>query len=277
MTTLSFPSNPTNGQLYDAPNGVQYTYDSVKWIVETPGSTSTSVTNSTQDRVAPMLVNGTHSGISFTYNDVSNVLSATVATAGIGTKGIVRVDGTTITINPLTGIISGANTYTLPTATTSVLGGVKVDGTTITINNGVISGANTYSLPTATTSVLGGVKVDGTTITINNGVISGANTYTLPTASSSVLGGVKVGNGLSINGSGVLSANSVTTGTTPPTSPVIGDLWYDTESGRTYIYYDSNWVDSSPVVAETLSLTTIKSIVADSTDFADFQTRIAAL
>ena len=62
----------------------------------------------------------------------------------------------------------------VPTATTTTLGLVKIDGTTITINNGVISGANTYSLPTASTTVLGGVKIDGTTITISNGVISGA-------------------------------------------------------------------------------------------------------
>ncbi len=62
----------------------------------------------------------------------------------------------------------------VPTATTTTLGLVKIDGTTITMNNGVISGANTYSLPTASTTVLGGVKIDGTTITISNGVISGA-------------------------------------------------------------------------------------------------------
>jgi len=65
--------------------------------------------------------------------------------------------------------------YSLQKATTSTLGGVIVDGTTITINNstGVISGAVAYSLPTATTSILGGVIVDGTSITINgSGVIS---------------------------------------------------------------------------------------------------------
>ena len=99
----------------------------------------------------------------------------------------------------------------LPTATTSVLGGVKVDGTTITINSstGVISGANMYVLPTATTSVLGGVRVDGTTITINSGtgVISGANTYVLPVATQAVLGGVKKGNNINIAGDGTISVD----------------------------------------------------------------------
>jgi len=140
--------------------------------------------------------------------------------------GGVKVDGTSITINPTTGVISGSNQFTLPIATTSVLGGVKVDGVTISIDplTGIISGSNQYALPTATTTVkggviipavatsgitntsgtiglatasttqLGGVKVDGTTITINSGtgVISGAQLYTLPTATTTVLGGVTV-------------------------------------------------------------------------------------
>jgi hypothetical protein len=67
-----------------------------------------------------------------------------------------------------------SNKLQLPIATTSVLGGVKVDGSTITINSstGVISGANTYVLPTATTSVLGGVKQGNNTSINENGIIS---------------------------------------------------------------------------------------------------------
>lgn len=57
-------------------------------------------------------------------------------------------------------------------ATTQAFGIVKPDGTTITVNNGVISGASTYELPTASRTTLGGVKIDGTTITINEGMIS---------------------------------------------------------------------------------------------------------
>jgi hypothetical protein len=32
MATLNFPSSPSNGQTYSAPNGVTYTFDGVKWI-----------------------------------------------------------------------------------------------------------------------------------------------------------------------------------------------------------------------------------------------------
>jgi hypothetical protein len=45
--------------------------------------------------------------------------------------------------------------------------------------------------------------------------------------------------------------SSVTTSATAPTSPTPGDLWYDTLSGRTYVYYDSTWVDSSPIDGNT--------------------------
>ena len=174
--------------------------------------------------------------------------------------------------------------YTLPTSTPSILGGVKVDGTSIIIDiNGVISAPDaSYTLPTASTTVKGGVKVDGTTITINgSGVISGSNQYTLPTATPSQLGGVKIDDDTIIITNGVISvANAgatVTTGSTAPSLAELGDLWYDTADGRMYVYYDSTWVDSSPVVAETISLATLQQVVADSTDFADFQTRIAAL
>ena len=174
--------------------------------------------------------NITGAGSNITNLNANNITAGTIdslrlPTATTSVLGGVKVDGSTITINSSTGVISGANTYVLPTATTSVLGGVKVDGSTITINSstGVISGANTYVLPTATTSVLGGVKVDGSTITINSstGVISGANTYVLPIATNSVLGGVKKGNNINIAGDGTISVDLVSyTGN----STINGDL-----------------------------------------------------
>jgi hypothetical protein len=120
--------------------------------------------------------------------------------------GGIKVDGTSITINPSTGVISGANTYILPTASTTVLGGVKVDGTTITLNGSDQLVATSYSLPTASTTVLGGVKVDGTTITLNGSDQLVATSYSLPTASTTVLGGVKVdGTTITLNGSDQLT------------------------------------------------------------------------
>lgn len=58
------------------------------------------------------------------------------------------------------------------------------------------------------------------------------------------------------NGSGILSwqnqtgsggGNShVTVSDTAPSTPASGDLWYNSNTGRTYIYYNNAWVDSNP-------------------------------
>lgn len=38
----------------------------------------------------------------------------------------------------------------------------------------------------------------------------------------------------------------VSVGSTAPASPATGKLWYDTISGRMYIYYSGAWVDANP-------------------------------
>ncbi len=73
MTVLTFPSIPTLWQVYFAPTGVSYTYDGVKWVVEP--TTLEAVTNSIQDSVAPLFVDGVHNGINVTYNTTNNQLS----------------------------------------------------------------------------------------------------------------------------------------------------------------------------------------------------------
>ena len=45
--------------------------------------------------------------------------------------------------------------------------------------------------------------------------------------------------------SGPSSAGSYV-GLTEPAGAVEGDLWYEPESGKTYVYYDGYWIDSNP-------------------------------
>ena len=176
----------------------------------------------------------------------------TLPVASTTTLGGVKIDGTSVTIAG--GVISASGaSYTLPVATPSVLGGVKIDGSSITISSGVISATPTasYVLPTASTTVLGGVKVDGSSITIASGVISGASTYTLPAASITVRGGVRVdGTTVTISSGDVISAaGAVAVSAIAPSSPVAGSLWFDTNGGQMYVWYDDGnsqqWV---PVV-----------------------------
>jgi hypothetical protein len=56
------------------------------------------------------------------------------------------------------------------------------------------------------------------------------------------------------DGSGFLSTvatagTNLTESDTPPSSPAAGDLWYNTAIGRTFIYYDSVWVEANPAVS----------------------------
>jgi hypothetical protein len=57
------------------------------------------------------------------------------------------------------------------------------------------------------------------------------------------------GAGITItNGTGSISIAStagLSVGTTPPVSPIAGNLWYDTNEGILYTYYSNAWVDNS--------------------------------
>lgn len=39
---------------------------------------------------------------------------------------------------------------------------------------------------------------------------------------------------------------TVKVATTAPTSPKLGDVWFNSDEGRAYIYYDSFWIDLNP-------------------------------
>lgn len=183
-------------------------------------------------------------------NIVGTIQAASLPKATTGALGAVRVDGTSITIDSATGIISssggGAGSGTVNTGTAgniayyatsttavSPLTGLNWDsGTTTLALTGTLS-ATTLSgslaasnltgtiaaarLPTATTGALGAVKVDGTTITITDGVISstasggGSGTVTSISAGS----GITSSTGGAITTTGTLSIDTsvVTTNT----------------------------------------------------------------
>jgi hypothetical protein len=41
------------------------------------------------------------------------------------------------------------------------------------------------------------------------------------------------------------SAVSMTVSEAPPVGPLVGDLWFESDTGRTFLYYDSSWVEIS--------------------------------
>lgn len=58
--------------------------------------------------------------------------------------------------------------------------------------------------------------------------------------------GVVAGKVLQYNGNawvGATVAGGATTSSSPPASPAAGALWFDSDDGKTYVYYDSYWVE----------------------------------
>jgi hypothetical protein len=66
-----------------------------------------------------------------------------------------------------------------------------------------------------------------------------------------ITGKVYVMDGVTLGGTELVGATP-RFGTTPPISPTPGTLWYDPNSGRTYIYFQDTWVDAAPNTTYTL-------------------------
>lgn len=77
----------------------------------------------------------------------------------------------------------------------------------------------------------------------------------------------------------LIGGTTVSVGATAPSSPSEGQLWWDSVGGKLYIRYGTSWVDATTptTLPGYLAITDLKTLVAASTDFADFKTRIAAL
>ena len=187
-----------------------------------------------QDTVAQMFANGTHTNITFTYDDVNNAISASATGGGGGGGTTYDLLGSNTNSNnailtlrdannndddiEITG--SGGTTVQWDAANTRITVGstapVNADwnassGLAEILNKPTIPPA--YTLPIASSTVLGGFKV-GANLTIDavTGVLdANPGSYTLPTASAGTLGGIKVGSGLSIDGNGVLTATGGST------------------------------------------------------------------
>ena len=182
-----------------------------------------------QDATAQLFANGTHTGISFTYDDAANSIDA-VVTGGGGSGGTTYdlLGSNTTSNNAILTLRDAANNDDTIEFTGSNGTDITWDAANkkVTINStdpvqsdwDATSGLaqilnkpsipSAYTLPAASASSLGGVIPDGTTITVDgSGNISAvAGGYTLPIAAAGTLGGIKIGSGLSIDAAGVLTA-----------------------------------------------------------------------
>ena len=87
---------------------------------------------------------------------------------------------------------------------------------------------------------------------LSNGSTVASNTFTFGTNGIITIpnnGKINYSNGQSIlNGITGGSGTNTQPSSTPPTSPTDGQLWYDTDSGRIYVYLGDSWVDASPTL-----------------------------
>jgi hypothetical protein len=74
-------------------------------------------------------------------------------------------------------------------------------------------------------------------------------------------GTINYSNGMSIL-EGVASVTEPSS--TPPADPVSGQLWYDTDSGKIYVYLTDSWVDASPTLTPSSLVTGIYTVTLDS-------------
>lgn len=233
---------------------------------------------------------------SLNYNSATGVISYTAPTlAAVATSG---------SYNDLTNRPTIPAEFVLPVATTSTLGGVRVDGSTITINgSGIISATadtnTTYAISAETAT--GGVNLrltgsdsttdnvrfaSGSNITLTR---TDANTITVaavPAGSNTQLqynnGGIFAGSAnLTFNGSTLSVTGTVSAATLTATTLNIQDINF-TGTGAVVINSnnDLNLTAVGAVQAngeKIFTLTALKSVVAASSDFNDFKTRVAGL
>lgn len=100
--------------------------------------------------------------------------------------------------------------------------------------------------------------MNGTTDNLDFTAYTGGSTQTLQAGSGSWFSAALLTNGIGYTGSagtggGGGGGASVTISTTPPGSPSAGNLWWNSETGKMFIYYSdantSQWVEASPPIA----------------------------
>ena len=210
--------------------------------------TTLNVTNLTPTRL-------NISGIS----TITTLVGTNINYSGVGT--ITTLNVTNLTPTRLN--ISGISTITTLVGTNINYSGVGTI-TTLNVTNLTPTRLNISGISTITTLVGTNINYSGVgTITtlnvtnltptnINSSGISTLGTVTISSGIITATSGVVTyyGDGSKLTGVTASGIATVAISTSAPTSPNVGDMWYNSTLGRTFIYYNdgdsSQWVDSAP-------------------------------
>ena len=97
-----------------------------------------------------------------------------------------------------------------------------------------------------------GVGADGTFLKANSSATTGLEWGSIPSVSilddvgDVVITSASSGQFLKWDGTNWVNATIIggaTVSDTPPSSPTSGQLWYESDSGKTFVYYDSFWIE----------------------------------
>ena len=292
QTTVSSINNIGDVTITSAQNDQLLKWNGTNWINFTPGYL-TSFTE-TDPTVPTHVKNITQANIN-TWNAKSDVASlndlSDVNTGTISTGEVLKWNGSNWEALPDGGSVQSDWAQ----STSSADDFIKNKPTLVTNLNG-LSDVNTAGV--ANNKIL---KYNGTQwVVADDATSSGTNVTVSDTAPSSPNAGdlwyksdegrlkIYYNDGDSTqwvdtnpigSGSGGSGA-SVTTDDSAPSSPSDGDLWWKSDEGQLKVYYQdansSQWVDvGGGFVGMTLNV--FKDVVNQSSDFADFKTRVAAL
>lgn len=153
-----------------------------------------------QDGAASLLQNGTHTGISFTYNDSGNSISAAVQDVALGSRTTGAYVASVATSSGLTGGAVGSETATLTLGIDSAV--VALLSATQILTNKTISGANN-TLTNIGNSALtnSSITINGTAVSLGGSIsIAGGGSSTLNSLTDVVLSSVAAGQVLKYDG-----------------------------------------------------------------------------
>ena len=183
--------------------------------------------------VATIAANSVALGTDTTGNYVTSLVAGTGITLTDGTAS----EGGTPTISVT------ASTYQPLDADLTAIAGLA--GTSGVLKK---TAANTWALDTSTFVTTADTGTVTSAMIANNTIVDGDISSTAAIALSKLsTTGATTGNVIAYNGTAwAVSASSgggATISTTAPASPTAGQIWFDSDTAKTYVYYDSYWVE----------------------------------
>ena len=241
---IDFPNSPALDDYFES-NGKAWTFNGTSWdIVQTPANLSIADASITGAKLASGAASVNLGEITLGTNTTGNYVSDVSASTGI-TVTHTPGEGSSPTIAIGQDVGTSAS-VTFAHVTADLIG--NVTGNASTVTNGLYTSSSINELidvDTVSASPTSGqfLKWNGTNWvpdsvpTINALDDIGNVSASAPTS----------GDFLKWDGSAwvnaVIPSSGATVSETPPSSPTTGQVWYESDTGKTFVYYDSFWVE----------------------------------